>query len=100
MYLKRKKSDILTKECGKKCKYWPPSSSDGKPCSVCDTSDPFLNCYSPKVGRPKKKNTMNQQYRLRLNSTQRDQLKTLAAKHGKTESAMLRELIVKAFERS
>lgn len=28
------------------CMYYPPSSCDGKPCSVCDTSDPFLNCYS------------------------------------------------------
>ena len=91
----------MSKECGKGCRYWPPSSSDGKPCSQCDTSNVYLNCYDPKPkGRPKKNDGMNQQYRLRLNSTQRDQLKTLAAKNGKTESAMLRELITKAFERS
>lgn len=30
------------------CIYYPPSSCDGKPCSVCDASDPVLNCYSKK----------------------------------------------------
>lgn len=91
----------MNRECGKGCRYWPPSSSDSKPCSQCDTSNAYLNYYDSKPkGRPKKKDGMNQQYRLRLNSTQRDQLKVLAAKNGKTESAILRELITKAFERS
>lgn len=30
------------------CMYYPPSSCDGKPCSICDPSDPFLNCYCEK----------------------------------------------------
>lgn len=28
------------------CRHFPPSSTDGKPCSMCDTDDPYLNCYS------------------------------------------------------
>ena len=43
---------------------------------------------------------MNQQYRVRLNESQREQLKILAAKNGLTEAAMLRKLIKEAFERS
>jgi len=27
------------------CRFNPPSSCDGKPCTVCDTSDPLMNCY-------------------------------------------------------
>ena len=27
------------------CVYYPPSCLDGKPCCVCDPSDPLLNCY-------------------------------------------------------
>lgn len=27
------------------CVYYPPSSCDGKPCCMCDTDDPTLNCY-------------------------------------------------------
>ena len=27
------------------CRWSPPSSFDGKPCSHCDTDDPLLNCY-------------------------------------------------------
>jgi len=27
------------------CINYPPSSCDGKPCSICDTDDPMLNCY-------------------------------------------------------
>ena len=27
------------------CIYYPPSSCDGKPCTMCDTDDPLLNCY-------------------------------------------------------
>lgn len=30
------------------CVYYPPSSCDGKPCSVCDPDDPLLNCYEKK----------------------------------------------------
>lgn len=30
------------------CIYWPPSSCDGKPCSLCDTNDVYLNCYQPR----------------------------------------------------
>lgn len=30
------------------CAYYPPSSSDGKPCGMCDTSCSFLNCWSEK----------------------------------------------------
>lgn len=88
-------------ECGRGCKHWPPSAKDGKPCSVCDTSNIYLNCYEQKTkGRPKKPNSMNQSFRIRLNDWQRNQLKALAAKHGKSEAAMLRELIKEAFERS
>lgn len=32
------------------CIYYPPSSFDGKPCCMCDTSDPCLNCYCEKEG--------------------------------------------------
>lgn len=89
-------------ECGRSCKHWPPSSMDGKPCSICDTSSPLLNCYERKIkrGRPKNPDSMHSQFRIRLNKTQREQLKTLAAKNGKTESAMLRDLIKEAFLRS
>ena len=27
------------------CTYFPPSSCDGKPCSLCDLEDPKLDCY-------------------------------------------------------
>lgn len=27
------------------CIHNPPSSGDGKPCCVCDTNDPLLNCH-------------------------------------------------------
>lgn len=30
------------------CIYYPPSSGDGKPCSMCDPDCTFLNCYSKK----------------------------------------------------
>lgn len=29
------------------CVYNPPSSCDGKPCTQCDTRNPFTNCYVP-----------------------------------------------------
>lgn len=88
-------------ECGRSCKYWPPSSTDGKPCGICDTSTNELNCYQKRSrGRPSKPNAMKKEYHVRLNDIQREQLRTIAAKHGKSEAAMLRELIKKAFERS
>lgn len=30
------------------CIYYPPSSLDGKPCCVCETSDPVTNCWERK----------------------------------------------------
>ena len=27
------------------CRFNPPSSCDGKPCTQCDTSNPLTNCY-------------------------------------------------------
>lgn len=27
------------------CVHYPPSSMDGKPCSMCNPNEPFLNCY-------------------------------------------------------
>ena len=27
------------------CVNYPPSSTDGKPCSFCEPSDPLTNCY-------------------------------------------------------
>lgn len=30
------------------CVYYPPSSSDGKPCCMCDPENPLLNCYRRK----------------------------------------------------
>ena len=30
------------------CIYYPPSLCDGKPCCMCDTDNPMLNCYSKK----------------------------------------------------
>lgn len=30
------------------CIYEPPSSLDGKPCSMCDTNDPILNMHTNK----------------------------------------------------
>lgn len=27
------------------CEFYPPSSFGGKPCSFCDTSNPYMNCY-------------------------------------------------------
>lgn len=88
-------------ECGRSCKHWPPSASDRKPCGICNTSDPLLSCYEKRSkGRPKGSGQYSKQYRVRLSDTQKEQLKTIAAKNHKTEAAMLRELIVKAFERS
>ena len=36
------------KETCETCAYNPPSSCDGKPCTQCDTGNPYLNCYEPK----------------------------------------------------
>lgn len=30
------------------CIHYPPSSGDGKPCSVCNVDDPFMSCYCKK----------------------------------------------------
>lgn len=30
------------------CVCYPPSFCDGKPCSICEPNDPFLNCYEKK----------------------------------------------------
>lgn len=30
------------------CRHFPPSSCDGKPCTQCDTSNVYTNCYEPK----------------------------------------------------
>ena len=30
------------------CVYYPPSSCDGKPCTQCDITNPFLTCYREK----------------------------------------------------
>ena len=88
-------------DCGRSCKYWPPSSSEGKPCRVCDASDPTLSYYEKRSrGRPPKEDSMNQELHLRLNSNQREKLKKLAKKNHKSEASMLRELIKEAFERS
>lgn len=27
------------------CDFYPPSSFGGKPCSYCDTDNPYMNCY-------------------------------------------------------
>ena len=27
------------------CVYYPPSSTDGKPCCMCDSDDVYFNCY-------------------------------------------------------
>ena len=32
------------------CINYPPSSSDGKPCTVCDPEDPMFDCYCEKEG--------------------------------------------------
>lgn len=32
----------------KTCVYYPPSSCDGKPCTQCDITNPFLTCYREK----------------------------------------------------
>lgn len=32
----------------KTCIYYPPSSCDGKPCTQCDITNPFLTCYREK----------------------------------------------------
>ena len=96
-----KKGPKTMSECGRSCKYWPPSDSQYKPCSKCDTSMPELNCFTQRgPGRPKKEDAMHGSYRLRLNDIQRSKLKALAAKNQKTEAAMLRELVTKAFERA
>lgn len=30
------------------CVYYPPSSSDNKPCCMCNPDDVFLSCYKKK----------------------------------------------------
>lgn len=37
------------------CINYPPSSGDGKPCSMCDTDDPLLSCYQENENREKSK---------------------------------------------
>ena len=86
-------------ECGRGCKHWPPSAKDGKPCSVCDTSEPLMNCYDPKTTQKQHKG-YEHTYHIRLTTEHRKKLKAMAARHGKTEAAMLKELIIRAFERS
>ena len=27
------------------CRFYPPSSCDGKPCTQCDTTNPLTSCY-------------------------------------------------------
>lgn len=88
-------------ECGKGCKHWPPSATDGKPCCYCDPSNPLMNCYEKKIQRKSKTdNPKNEQITLRLSERQRVQLKKLADKNDISEPAMLRRLIKEAFERS
>lgn len=41
----KKKSHI--DPCGG-CVYDPPSSTDGKPCCMCDPNNVYLNCYQSK----------------------------------------------------
>lgn len=36
--------------CPSDCVYYPPSSFDGKPCTVCDITDPIFNCYEKMEG--------------------------------------------------
>ncbi len=31
------------------CVHSPPSSTDGKPCSMCNPEDPFMSSYQPKA---------------------------------------------------
>lgn len=35
-------------DCCETCVYYPPSSCDGKPCTQCDITNPFLSCYMEK----------------------------------------------------
>ncbi len=30
------------------CIYYPPSSCDGKPCTMCDPNNVYLNCHCEK----------------------------------------------------
>lgn len=32
------------------CRWYPPSSCDGKPCCACDPDNIYLNCYEKKEG--------------------------------------------------
>ena len=32
------------------CIYYPPSSCDEKPCSVCENDEPMMNCCIEKEG--------------------------------------------------
>lgn len=48
--LKMRKENDHVKENTWSCKgciYEPPSSSDGKPCCICEPSNPDLNYYNP-----------------------------------------------------
>lgn len=33
----------------KDCRYYPPSSTDGKPCCACDPANPLTNCHVEKA---------------------------------------------------
>lgn len=35
----------MTDQTCETCTHFPPSSCDGKPCSLCDLEDPKLDCY-------------------------------------------------------
>lgn len=51
---------VVEEESCDTCAYNPPSSGDGKPCSMCDTSDPMLNCYQKKEANMDKQSTTSQ----------------------------------------
>jgi len=53
--------EVVEEESCDTCAYNPPSAGDGKPCSMCDTSDPMLNCYQKKEANMDKQSTTSQE---------------------------------------
>ena len=42
---------VMDKQTCETCTHFPPSSCDGKPCSLCDSEDTKLDCYQRKEER-------------------------------------------------
>ena len=85
--------------CSQSCRNWPPVYTKDSPCSICVPEDPERTCYDGKVGRPLGRK-YGDCFSLRFTKEQREALKKLSEKKGKSEHETLRELVEEAFVRA